>query len=341
VNENSAVTAKNQVRGMGYSDAFVVAYRDGKRVSLADARKNTTASDITARTSSQGTESFLTYTVQEETVVQNTQANRTNSSAVSNTANTTRPLVTDGEGLKKEEDSRKEYYELVENAAPANQVEVIDGLFYTVQVGLYSKPVTSSAIYNLSPLNSELLDNGRVKYTSGIFDNLDVAANWRDKVVERGVQDAFVTAYYNGDRISISKAKELMSSDEDVLVKLDELSDLERDREGQAIWEMVSTSELFGDAIKESVIFKIRMGPYTDRIPDKDVRVILDFEDNVEYGRRDDGTIIYTTKGVMTYEEAQKWRKTFLDEGITNANIVAFRDGQEIDVKQALDFLLK
>jgi hypothetical protein len=83
------------------------------------------------------------------------------------------------------------------------------------------------------------------------------------------------------------------------------------------------------------------MGPYTDRIPDKDVRVILDFEDNVEYGRKEDGTIIYTTKGVMSYEEAQKWRKTFLDEGITNANIVAFRDGEEIDVKQALDFLLK
>ncbi len=341
LNESSASNAKDRVRGMGYSDAFVVAYRDGKRVSLVEARSSSTPSDLARTVNADGKESFLTYTEPQGADGGTSQTKSSGTSTSGQTKSTSAPIETDSQRLKREEDSRKDYYALVENAAPANQVELIEGLFYTVQVGLYSKPVTSSAIYNLSPLNSELMDNGQVKYTSGIFDNLDLASNWKDNVVERGVQDAFVTAYYNGKRISISKSKELLQGDDEVAVNLDELSDLERDREGQAIWEMVSTSELFGEAVKESVIFKIRIGPYTDRIPDKDVRVILDFEDNVEYGRKEDGTIIYTTKGVMSYEEAQKWRKTFLDEGITNANIVAFRDGEEIDVKQALDFLLK
>lgn len=234
------------------------------------------------------------------------------------------------------------YYTSVPDAAPATQVEVLNGLFYTVQVGVYSKPVTSRVLYDISPLNSELTNSGRVKYTSGIFDNLGLAQDWKNYVVQKGISDAFVTAYHNGRRITFAEASKVIEAQgEEVFLDLNSLSDLERDREGQAVWEMVSTSELFGEEVEEHIIFKIRMGPYFDRIPDRDVKVILDFEDNVEYGRREDGAIVYTTKGGMNYNEAQKWRKTFLESGITNANIIALQSGEEIPVKQALDFLLK
>jgi hypothetical protein len=413
--ENVAVGARNQVRGLGYQDAFVVAYRDGKRVSLADARRpganqnsnpsvaaatntllnpntantaqanpqNTGTQNNTAQTTGQntGTQNNTAQTTTQNTGTQNTTSpannavtnpsNTAQNTNPSNPANTTAsqnpnttPRVTPAsdtqlaeaistEGLgtatkrvedltSTEKESASAYYKLVKGAAPANQVEVINGLFYTVQVGVYSKPVTSVAIFNLSPLNSELMENGQIKYTSGIFDSPEVALKWKDMVVQKGVGDAFVTAYLNGERITIATAQKILDEGgAAVTVNIDDLGELQRDREGQAVWEMVSTSTLFGEEVKDNVIFKIRMGPYFERIPDKDVKVILDFEDNVEYGRKADDTIIYTTKGAMTYEEAQEWRKTFLERGITNANIIAYKNGEEIPVKQALDFLLK
>jgi hypothetical protein len=234
------------------------------------------------------------------------------------------------------------YYDAFESAAPATQVEIVDGLFYSVQVGVYSKPVTSSSIFNISPLNSELLSNGLIKYTSGIFDDISVAEQWKESIKSKGVEDAFITAYHNGTRITLNQASTLLANKgEGVLADLEVMDDLHTDRQGQAVWEMVSTSELFAEEVREQIQFKIRMGPYFDRIPDKDVKVILDFENNVDYGRREDGAIVYTTKGSMTYEEAQKWRTTFLESGITNANIIALQGGNEISVKQALDFLLK
>jgi hypothetical protein len=234
------------------------------------------------------------------------------------------------------------YYDAFESAAPATQVEIIDGLFYTVQVGVYSKPVTSSSLFDISPLNSDLLSNGLIKYSSGIFDDIKVAEQWKENVKAKGVSDAFVTAYNNGKRISLDEAERILEGGGDkVLANLDSVDELHTDRQGQAVWEMVSTSELFADEVRDQVQFKIRMGPYFENIPDKDVKVILDFENNVEYSRREDGAIIYTTKGNMSYKEAQQWRATFIENGISNANIIALKGGNEISVKQALDFLLK
>jgi len=374
--EKVAVGARDQVRKLGYEDAFVVAYRNGKRVSLAEAgralpvagdpvltnivnqnignvQKPNSASENPAVSSNTQTDQ-LGNSVSQQTIAEQAKANKaadTNGSVALNQGqsqaqNQKQTPAQSAEPKKElsaaETESVSAYYDLVKDAAPANQVEMIQGLFYTVQVGVYSKPVTSTAIFDLSPLNSELMENGQIKYTSGIFDKVDVALQWRDLVVQKGVGDAFVTAYLNGKRITIASAQKILDEGGAIMtVNLDQLSELERDREGQAVWEMVSTSELFGEELKENVIFKIRMGPYGERIPDKDVRVILDFEDNVEYDRKEDGSIIYTTKGIMSYEQAQEWRKTFLERGITNANIIAFKDGKEIPVKQALDFLLK
>jgi hypothetical protein len=396
--ENVAVGARDQVRGLGYQDAFVVAYRDGKRVSMTEARRqggdqdanpalakatstllspktsnsaqttlqNTGAQDNASPENSAGTSPSTSSQNSNPTPSQAQKTNSANSgttSAAQNSSNTTprtslsnnvqltETISGDGVGratkmledlVTNEKESASAYYKLVKGAAPANQVEGINGLFYTVQVGVYSKPVTSVAIFNLSPLNSELMENGQIKYTSGIFDSPDVALKWKDRIVQKGVGDAFVTAYLNGERITIATAQKILDEGgAAVTVNIDDLGELQRDREGQAVWEMVSTSTLFSDELKDNVIFKIRMGPYFERIPDKDVKVILDFEDNVEYGRKADDTIIYTTKGAMTYEEAQEWRKIFLERGITNANVIAFNNGEEIPVKQALDFLLK
>jgi len=104
---------------------------------------------------------------------------------------------------------RSDYY-TDPSAAPARQVEAVRGLFFTVQVGVYSKPVALDRIFNISPLNTELIDGERIRYTTGIYRSLDEARVRRATTIEKGVTDAFITAYLNGERIPVSRARELI-----------------------------------------------------------------------------------------------------------------------------------
>ena len=96
------------------------------------------------------------------------------------------------------------YYD--KSAAPATQVETVRGLFFTVQVGVYSRPRPLDELYGISPLNSELIEDGRIRYTSGRYEDAEAAQRRRWEVVNLGVRDAFIVAYFNGKRVPIGDA---------------------------------------------------------------------------------------------------------------------------------------
>jgi hypothetical protein len=95
-------------------------------------------------------------------------------------------------------------------AAPAKQVEVIKGLFFTVQVGVYSKPTPLDKLFNITPLNSERTPNDKIRYTTGIYLDEAKALARKGNAVNLGVKDAFVTAYLNGKRIPVRDARALL-----------------------------------------------------------------------------------------------------------------------------------
>jgi hypothetical protein len=175
----SASDAKAQIRNLGYNDAFIVAYRDGKRVPLYDAMGKTEGAnfmDLIETEYVHGDSAPKQPVVEEE------------------------PLNTSYYNYKKYPD-----------AARVNLVESIKGLFFTVQVGVYSQPVPSSAMFNISPLNSEFNERKQLRYSSGIYMNMEDALGKRDVARQMGIKDAFVTAYYNGRRISLTEADKLLS----------------------------------------------------------------------------------------------------------------------------------
>lgn len=103
-------------------------------------------------------------------------------------------------------------------AAPASQVETMRGLFFTVQVGVYSRPTALDRLFNITPLNSELMEGGRIRYTSGTFSTVNDANSYRNRMVRLGVPDAFVIAYFNGKRVPIQDALYLANEfGEDIL----------------------------------------------------------------------------------------------------------------------------
>lgn len=209
----NADEVKMEIRRMGYSDAFVVAYRDGKRIPLYEAMGKTEPDALASMEKEYVYGDKGNAPVKSESMNGNVSGN--NATSVSNGRADTTPgsaAATPGK--------RIDYYSGVKDAVPATQVETVKGLFFTVQVGVYSKPVPAANIKNIQPVNSELTANSKIRYTSGIYKSLDEAVNQRNAAKQLGISDAFITAYFNGERITLSEADRLLrESGPSILVK--------------------------------------------------------------------------------------------------------------------------
>lgn len=166
----NANKAKAEIRKMGYTDAFVVAFVDGKRISFQELQ-NVDDIDFTPPTP-----------------------------LADNTINgvppevLTTPSIIDDEG---------EISSAI--AEQTTNTREVKGLFFAVQVGVYSNTLLPERLKPIRELNSELLPNGNVRYSTGQFQTLEEAQRRRDNV-QGQVSDAFVTAYENGVRIGVGEA---------------------------------------------------------------------------------------------------------------------------------------
>ena len=102
--------------------------------------------------------------------------------------------------------------EPIETPEGTTAVETIGGLFFTVQIGVYSRDIPHSVLFNLDPLVTKKTAENQFRYSTGTFNSVGEATTRKDEIVKIGVQDAFVTAYYQGERISIDKAQELLDA---------------------------------------------------------------------------------------------------------------------------------
>lgn len=213
-----AMAAKDLVRERGYRDAFVVAYRDGKRIPLGEAMRAAPASDALAsspirvrRASEEPRIAEQQPMAEPPTIVIKPVAPTQGAAPESDAQVLARYPATSQQILESfapATDAASYYNE--PGAAPAKQVETIKGLFFTVQVGVYSRPVPLDKLFNITPLNSERTESAKVRYTTGRFMDMDTARARKDEAVGLGVKDAFITAYLNGKRIPVREATALL-----------------------------------------------------------------------------------------------------------------------------------
>ncbi|NTW31377.1 MAG: hypothetical protein HGB12_01885 [Bacteroidetes bacterium] len=172
---DDANTSKNQLRALGYNGAFVVAYLNGKRISIlqALAALKTDNSLATSYSDLNNTNYF---------------SKKSNIETATNTANATSGI------------------------SNVPSVTNIKGLIFSVQVGAYTKPVTAEQLYNAPSLYEEVLPNGTHRYLSGTYTSLQEAIDAKNDIRNKGSKDAFVVAYSNGKKITIAEAKLLMEN---------------------------------------------------------------------------------------------------------------------------------
>ncbi len=165
-----ANTSKLLAKQKGFVDAFVVAYLNGKRIPVAQAKESVDKKEAEV-------------------------------AKVSSSIKFDSPVV---------------YASSNGNVGKVEAVVVLDeskditkkmGLFYTVQVGVFSKPVAIEAMFNINNVYYQKLPNGQIRYYSGVFNDKLAASALKSEIVTK-IKDVFVTAYYNGERISLTKATE-------------------------------------------------------------------------------------------------------------------------------------
>lgn len=299
---DNADDAKKQIREMGYSDAFVVAFYNGKRIPIYEAMAIAgKGSDSIAQNLGKPTSNNQNTNQPTANEIRNAQ---NNANGNTNNAN---PVENSIFNPNKESVS---YYANEVGAAEANQVEVMKGLFYSVQVGVYSKPVPAADLFNISPLNSEKLNDGKVRYTTGVYNNLQEAASRKETVRSNGITDAFVTAYYNGKRITIQKAAEIFAQyGPEALAVSNALSDANADAEFNYV---------------------VQIGTFKDQVPADAAKAMLYLEDSRGVTRKESkGETSYFTRPVNSMETAKIIKQEFESYGLENVTIIKLRKGEE------------
>lgn len=83
-----------------------------------------------------------------------------------------------------------------------------DGLSYKVQIGAYRQPnnFKYTSVKTIGKVSKELLDDGITRfYVGGDFKTYNLAKQFCDKVIKKGITDAFVLVTYQGKRTYIEE----------------------------------------------------------------------------------------------------------------------------------------
>lgn len=290
-----ALQARNEIRTKGYSDAFVVVYVNGEKLTGEQAR---------------------------EILAQARDSEKVSVELIKG--------IPSGEPIADRADDKvlvpnTDYYNDPE-AAEAEQVEVISGLFYTVQVGVYSKPVKLGQLFNLTELNSELTASGVIRYTSGRFGDLANAGVRKEAAREKGVTDAFITAYFDGKRISLAEAEKLIA-EQGKEVFADRVKSTDSTTEAPA---KSDSAEL--EVSDESYV--VIMGTFVDNVPQELADLFLE---NKSWGiRKIEGpgkAAIYLSEDIDTLEEARALLKECEKLNIKTATLGTIKDGKITSVQ--------
>ena len=307
-NERNANSSKNTIRGLGYSDAFVVAIYNGERISLTEARNLIENNPSIARAS-------VSEPLSPTSITQTSNENNSNTSSVNEPSQQEDVVAitqsSENQDLNETENantSNSEYIEAMDNtSAEVNPVETIDGLFYSVQIGAFSKPLDKENAFNVSPLVTQYKNN-LYKYSTGIFNSVDEAKVRKDQMNELGLSDAFIVAFYNGERVTIARSLELSAN----------LNPVKESLEDNGV--TVLPTNLGRE-------FYVNLGVFGDSVPKSVSNALLSMKE-FRIKPKSIGQFRQYISGVFsTKEKAIEAQQKFKQLGIKDAEVVEFENG--------------
>jgi len=311
---NPAIAARDKIRNMGYRDAFVVAFYKGKRISYDDAMellKNGKGNTISTSTKEPD------HIVNGEQVAGNPVASG-QVVAPKQPDQVEKPSVTQAE---------KPVVKPVQNTGTVQTTDIasVSGVVYTVQVGVYSKPVSPAQLFNLESIYTETMDNGLKRYTSGNYTTVDEAIKAKDRIVAKGIKDAFIIVYKDGKRMTgkgVAGNSAVVST---------------------APTGSTSVNKPQANDVKaKDVVFRIQIGSYSGEVPIAVANKFISVASKgVNISKDENGMTVYSVGTLKTYDEAVKLKDELVGSGLTDAFIVAYNKNKKMDLEEAKQLLNK
>jgi hypothetical protein len=301
----TADKAKKKIIDMGYKDAFVVAFYNGKRIPINEA-----------------------YAMAGGIPSNVLQANQV--------ANSTAPIATNTSSTVENNNNSPEI-------AKANDLTKVTGLFYTVQIGVYAAPVKASKLYNITPLYNEQVPSSYIRYYTGIYKSVARAEEAREMVMDIGLKDAFITAYYDGKRISVADAQKYESQGNVVFPTSPDVNKLPSFGGSNNYVAPANNSSNNTNTVNSTntnaptknsvagVVFKIQIGAFKEEVPlDIANKFILIARKGIETYTDNAGLTIYTVGNCKSYEEASALKTEVDAADLKDSFIVAYKNGEKV-----------
>lgn len=279
-----AKEAKSRIQSVGYRDAFIVAFYNGKRITYNEAMAMLSGTKPTDQTAS----------------------------------NASSPIVPDQNNLPENvgtAPANTSVQQSKQDIAPSTDIATVQGTIYTIQVGVYSKPVTSAQLFNIQPLYTETMNNSLKRYTSGAYTDINEAIKAKNNIVKRGIKDAFIIVYKDGKRVA---GNDLAPSN-------------------NPLSNNTGTSETPGTTSSENgIVFKVQVGAYKTEVPIEVANKMLSISSKgVNITKDESGTTIYSVGSCSTYDEAVKIKNELVTSGVADAFVTAYNKGKKMDLDKA------
>lgn len=339
----SANAVKNDLKNLGYSDAFVVAYYNGKRINLNEG---------VAKARDSGQQVDLASPA-------NTSAGIT---AGSNVLRNAAPPVVSNPASTTGTDTQP--------ADITNELEKMNGLLYTVQIGVYSKQVTKAQLSDLRPIYTEKLPSGLYRYTAGIYNQSGKLLEDKRKVVDLGVKDAFVSAYYNAKRIPFAEGQKLQAENNNLKMEAENpiifpgsapaaanTPTPESNTPAPATTTApAATAPAFNNGIAQGpaptadngvktgeagISYKVQIGAYKNQVPNDVAAKFMNIKTWPVNHMVINGLYIYTIGNFTAPAFAKKLKDEAVSLGIADAFITVYKDGKKLYGAEAVQYLNK
>ena len=350
-----------KVRGLGFSDAFIVAYYNGKRISIGEARR------LEALQNAEENEEIPIVIrheapadyVEPESIIASSQ---TKTETISNAENGV-PVANNSASSQSVTEGNSAVYS--ENVAVNGQIvssgNVVDyqvgiavdsheipskGVYYAVQIGVYKDRRQPSQMKGVSPIDYETMPNGYIRHTSGRFGNYDQARASQANIRRQGISDAFVIAYIDGRKVSFSEAVEYQKSLESRAIAEANTENTTPKTQG-----VVSSEENLSNVEyaplnlntgteennKEGISYYVQIGAFS-KSPDPEILSVFSkvAGDKIHVKFPREGLQVYRIGVFSSYEEAQNTLAEARSFGIVDAFIVAFKGEEQISSSEAI-----
>lgn len=211
----------------------------------------------------------------------------------------------------------------------ATNISQLNGVYYSVQVGVYSRPRSSVQLFGIKPLYHNRMDNGYWVYFNGIFKSISSAEENKNSVRNKGVKDAFVVAFKEGKKVGVSVARKALSqgnslpADNDIIMLDDAASKIDN--------QLKTIIKDQPGSIGKQKKYKIQIGVFSHAVSFEWLKKAMQFSDKqrIDYFVTPSGKYVYTLGEFKTHNAASEYNQQKVKKWIKDAFIVSFSNGKK------------